>query len=316
MPLFLGVDGGQSSTTALVGDETGRVLGGGRGGPCNHVGAAEGRDKLVGAVRESVGVACAQAELDPRQVEFEAACFGMSGGPADKEAILAEILPARKLIVTHDALIALSGATAGAPGIVTIAGTGSIAFGRNTAGETVRVGGWGYLYGDEGGGFDIVRQAVRAALRYEEGWGPETALHRVLPEATGAPDAEAAMHRLYTAEWPRPRVASLAKLVDAAAEEGDEVAQQILANAAQQLATLAVTVRQRLFRPGEPVVICPIGGVFGSRILMARFRQLVELAEGTRLERRRYGPAAGALLEAYRAAGLHPALSGEMELKT
>ena len=314
MPLFLGVDGGQSSTKALIGDEMGRVLGSGTGGPCNHVGAAEGRDKLARAVSESLAAACQQAQLDLRQVHFEAACFGMSGGPADKEAIFSAILPSSKLIVTHDALIALSGATAGEPGVVATAGTGSIAFGRNAAGETARAGGWGYLFGDEGGGFDIVRQAVRAALRSEEGWGPETALHGILLAATGAPDANEAMHRLYTDEWPRPRVASLSKLVDAAAAEGDAVARDILANAAQQLAMLAITVRQQLFRPGESVMICHIGGVFRSRYLLARFRQLVELADGCRLEPPRYGPAAGALLEAYRAEGVHPALSGGREL--
>ena len=314
MPLFLGVDGGQSSTTALVGDEAGRVLGSGTGGPCNHVGAAEGRDKLARAVTASVAAACAQAQLDPRQIHFEAACFGMSGGPDDKESILSGILPASKLIVTHDALIALSGATAGEPGVVVIAGTGSIAFGRNAAGETARAGGWGYLFGDEGGGFDIVRQAMRAALRFEEGWGPETALRGVLLAATGAPDANEAMHRLYTAEWPRPRVASLSKLVDGAAAEGDPVARDILANAAQQLAMLAITVRQQLFGAGETAIICHIGGVFRSQYLMARFKQLVELAEGCRPEPPRYGPATGALIEAYRAVGLHPVLSGGREL--
>ena len=248
--------------------------------------------------------------------DFEAACFGMSGGPDDKEAILSGILPASKLIVTHDALIALSGATAGEPGVVAIAGTGSIAFGRNAAGETARAGGWGYVFGDEGGGFDIVRQAVRAALRFEEGWGPETALHGVLLAATGAPDANEAMHRLYTDDWPRPRVASLSKLVDGAAAEGDAVARDILANAAQQLAMLAITVRQQLFGSEESVMICHIGGVFRSQYLMARFRQLVELADGCCSEPPRYGPAAGALIEAYRAAGMHPALSGGRELKT
>src|SRR5579859_5681142 len=217
MALFLGVDGGQSSTEALIGDEAGRVLGTGLGGPCNHVGAAEGREKLARAVGESVALAAKQAGLDASQMQFEAACFGMSGGSEDKQAILAEILQARKLVVTHDALIALSGATGGEPGVVTIAGTGSIAFGRNAAGETARAGGWGYLFGDDGGGYDIVRQAVRAALRFEEGWGPETALQGVLLAATGAPDANEAMHSLYTAEWPRPRVAALSERVDEAA---------------------------------------------------------------------------------------------------
>src|SRR6202045_858223 len=138
--LFLGVDGGQSSTTALIGDETGRVLGAGRGGPCNHVGASEGRAKLTRAVEECLAKACEQAQLDPAQVRFEAACFGMSGGPSDKEALLPQILRTDKLIVPHDGLIAVSGATAGEPGIVTIAVTGSFAFGRNSAGEARRAG--------------------------------------------------------------------------------------------------------------------------------------------------------------------------------
>ena len=95
MKLFLGVDGGQSSTTALIGDETGRVLGAGAGGPCNHVGAAEGRAKVARAVAECVGKACAAAGLDAATVAFEAACFGMSGGPEDKQGILAEMLRTR-----------------------------------------------------------------------------------------------------------------------------------------------------------------------------------------------------------------------------
>ena len=168
--LFLGVDGGQSSTTAIIGDESGRILGAGSGGPCNHVGAAEGRQKLVRAVNECVAKACGQAGLDPATVAFESACFGMSGGPDDKQAILQEILRARRLLTTTDAVIALAGATAGQAGIITIAGTGSIAFGRNARGETARAGGWGYVFGDEGGGFDITRQALRAALRMEESW--------------------------------------------------------------------------------------------------------------------------------------------------
>lgn len=316
MRLFLGVDGGQSSTKALIGDEAGRELGAGAGGPCNHAGAAEGREKLARAVRESVAAACEQAHLDAHQVRFEAACFGMSGGPEDKQAILAEILPAAKLIVTHDALIALSGATGGEPGVVTIAGTGSIAFGRNAGGEIARAGGWGFLFGDEGSGFDIVRQAMRAALRFEEGWGPETALLGVLVGEAGARDANDLMHRLYTEEWPRPRASLLARTVDGVALDGDPVAREILLNAAQQLATLAVSVRRRLFQPGEAAPVSYIGGVFQSRILLERFRQLVELEEGSRAAPPRYEPAAGALLEAYRAAGLHPALSHIAELKT
>ena len=313
MALFLGVDGGKSSTKAIIGDETGRVVGTGVGGPCNHVAEAEGRDRLARAVTECVSLACAQARIDASHVQFEAACFGMSGGPDDKQGILAEILRAKKLIVTHDMLIALSGATGGDPGVAVNAGTGSFGFGRNASGETARAGGWGFVFGDEGSGFDIARQALRAVLRFEEGWGPQTALHAALVEATGARDANELLHRFYTPEWPRPRVAALAKLVDSVAVAGDPVARDILVNAAQQLATLATSVGRRLFQAGERMLVCYIGGVFRSRVLLERYRQIVELEDGARCEPPRYSPAAGALLEAYRASAIHPALSGVPE---
>jgi N-acetylglucosamine kinase-like BadF-type ATPase len=233
----------------------------------------------------------------------------MSGGPDDKEALLAQILRTDKLIVTHDGLIALSGATAGEPGIITIAGTGSFAFGRNSAGEARRAGGWGYIFGDEGSGFDITRQALRAALRFEEGWGPPTALRDVLLQASGAPDANGALHLFYTREFPRSRVATFAQLVDQAAVDGDQVAIQILNNAAQQLASLTASIRRQLWKEGEPARVAYIGGVFRSKLILERYCELVEMQDGNRCQPPEYGPAAGALLEAYRAAGLHPKLT-------
>jgi N-acetylglucosamine kinase-like BadF-type ATPase len=303
MTYFLGVDGGQSGTTALIGDESGQVLGGGEAGPCNHAGSHEGRAKLERAVTAGVAAACAEAGLDPAEIRFEAACFGMSGGPEDKEAILTAILRVNRLTVTTDAVIALAGATETGQGIITIAGTGSIAFGRNSELRSARAGGWGYLFGDEGGAFDIVRQALRAALRMEEGWGTHTGLRDVILRATDSRDANAAMHRMYTADWPRDRVARLARLVDAAAVEGDAVAKEILANAGRQLATLAGSVRRQLWQPESAVDVAYIGGVFQSQIVLARFRMLVELEDGVRCITPKYGPAGGALLEAYRSAG-------------
>jgi N-acetylglucosamine kinase-like BadF-type ATPase len=304
MTYFLGVDGGQSSTTALIGDESGRVLGRGEAGPCNHAGVGEGRAKLERAVTASVAAACSQAGIEAAVIRFEAACFGMSGGPEDKAAILGSILRVGRLTVTNDAIIALAGATETGQGIVTIAGTGSIAFGRNSEGRSARAGGWGYVFGDEGSAFDIVRQALRAALRMEEGWGAQTALRAAILDATGSGNANAAMHRMYTADWPRDRTATLAPLVDAAAIAGDAVAIEILTSAAAQLAMLAASVRSQLWKPGDAVELAYIGGVFQSRMVLERFRMLVELADGIRCIAPRRGPAEGALLEAWRSAGI------------
>ncbi|MCC7154835.1 MAG: ATPase [Bryobacterales bacterium] len=305
---FLGVDGGQSSTTAVAGDETGRVIGYGRGGPCNHVKGPGGREKFIDAIGGCVGQALESAGL-PRDTAFESGCLGFSGGPADKEQLLSGILKIEKRTVTNDALIALSGAHAGGPGVITIAGTGSISLARNAQGKTVRTGGWGFIFGDEGGAFDVTRQALRAILRMDEGWGPPTALRTALLEATGASSANDLLHRFYTTDFPRPRVAAFARLVDVAAEAGDRVADGILDAAAQQLASITAAARRQAFGADEKASIAPIGGVFRSARIRERFKALVELVEHNQVVEPAYGPAAGALLDAYRAAGLSVVLS-------
>jgi N-acetylglucosamine kinase-like BadF-type ATPase len=303
---FLGVDGGQSNTTAIIGDERGRVLGIGRGGPCNHVGASEARIKFVDAINASLGAASAEAGLNAGAIRFASACLGFSGGPADKQAILGEIVGSNRMLVTDDAVIALSGALACQPGIVIVAGTGSIAFGRNAQGRSARAGGWGYLFGDEGGGFWIVRAALRAALRWEEGWGSPTGLRAMLLDSTGARNINDLMHRCYTPEFPRPRIAGLSRVVNYAAESGDPIAQRILGEAAGELALLARAVRSQLFEPREPVRCAYTGGVFRSRTLLVGFRQALEREPGLVATPPVHDPAMGALLEAYRAVGAVP----------
>ncbi|MGD1072975.1 MAG: BadF/BadG/BcrA/BcrD ATPase family protein [Bryobacteraceae bacterium] len=307
---FLGIDGGQSSTIAMVGDASGRIVGWASGGPSNHVAAPEARAKFLRVIGTCLTQASTQAgiglSIDSHRLHFRAACLGMSGGPEDKAALLHELLDAEHLIVTHDARIALAGATGGQPGVVVIAGTGSIAFGENGAGETARAGGWGYIFGDEGGGFDIVRQALRAVLGEHEGWGPRTALTPALLEATGTANANETLHRLYTPEWPRSRVAALAPLVDRIAAAGDPIATAILNNAAHHLATLAGSVRRQLWREGEPSALSWAGGVFNSAILRERFRMLAQLDDTVAASPPQHSPAVGALLIAWRAAGLQP----------
>ena len=304
---LLGVDGGQSSTSALIGDESGRVVGVGHAGPCNHVSTAESHARFRDAIGGAVTAARDAAGLT--EVRFAAACVGLSGGPADKEALVREMISAEHYRITNDAVIALLGATAGEPGVIAIAGTGSIAYGRNAEGRTARAGGWGYVFGDEGSAFDLVRQAVRASLRKEEGWGHATALREALLEATDASDMNDLLHRFYTPAYPRARVASYAALVDETARNGDATARDILHNAAQALATYVAAVRRQLFHRGERARTSYIGGVFQSAILRERFAMLVELESDVAVHPPAMGPAAGALIEAYRLAGLRIHLS-------
>lgn len=300
---YLGIDGGQSSTVALIADEQGCVVGRGGGGPCNHVAGEAGRQKFFAAVTECMEEACSRAGLDRASLMFEAACLGFSGGAADKDIFARELIASRLFHITHDAEIALAGATAGEPGIIVIAGTGSMAYGRNVAGRTARAGGWGYVFGDEGGAFDITRRALRASLRLEEGWGPVTCLREMLLKATGAPDANALLHSFYTPEFTRQQIANLSRLVSRAAEAGDEIATQILRDSALELAIYAEGVFRTLFIPGERVQVAHAGGVFQSALLREHFAALVEAKLGVKATKPLASSAAGALLTALRLAG-------------
>ena len=294
MKRFLGVDGGGSSTVALIADQSGRVIGEGRAGPSNVADLATFEKNL----REAVDAAGAA------DGEFESVCFGFSGGVEQKGLIAREMVKADRYSIVHDASIALTGATGGAPGVVVIAGTGSIAFGRNTRDRTARAGGWGYAFGDEGSAYDIVRQALRAALRLEEGWGRATALHAALLEAAGTASANDVLHRFYSPAYPRARIAALAILIDELARSGDAVAIDILNGAAQSLATIASAVRAQLFRADENAMISYSGGAFSSSQLLERFKMLVELDGANLFTTPRFRPVEGALIEAFRAAGL------------
>jgi N-acetylglucosamine kinase-like BadF-type ATPase len=299
------VDGGQSSTTAVIGDSAGRIVGWASAGPCNHVAAAEAKAKFLRVMRECISQAAGRAGIAGNS--YKAACFGMSGGPADKAALLHEVIESEHWIVTHDAMTALAGATSGEPGIVAIGGTGSIAFGQNARGEIARAGGWGYLFGDEGGAFDIARQALRAVLREHEGWGARTALTPALLESASASDANELLHAFYTPDWPRHRIAGLAQIVDRIAEEGDPAAIGILQNAARELALMVGSVRRQLWNEGEATRVAWAGGVFRSAILLERFRTLVSLENNITCEAPKHGPAVGALFLAYRVCQILPA---------
>lgn len=306
---YLGIDGGQSSTTALIADETGRVLGIGHSGPCNHVTGAEGREKFLRVVGDCIR----QAAAAIGETEFAAACLGFSGGAEDKLAYSRELIRTSRLKVTNDAEIALTGALAGEPGIIVIAGTGSIAYGRNSQGRTARAGGWGYIYGDEGGAFDLVRRGLRAALQFEEGWGAQTSVHPKLLRAAGRKTANDLLHYFYT--QPRHTIAKLAPIVTECAEEGDPVAQQLIAEAATMLAWYTEGVYRNLFTQHERVAIAFIGGVFRSALIRSQFAACVRLQTGCTTAVPKFSPAAGALIEALRLDGNCASLSAVPETK-
>ena len=197
--------------------------------------------------------------------------------------------------------------------MICIAGTGSIAYGRNANRKFARVGGWGYIFGDEGGGFDLTRQAYARCFGTKRAGVLTPCFVRCCWKKLAQAMQTILMHRFYTTEFPRPLIASYSKLVDAAANTGDAVARNIIVNAAQQLATAVSAVRMQLFERGEPAKTAYIGGVFKSEMLRERFRLLVELEDGNDVIAPQYGPGVGALIEAYAGSGIAAEISGSAE---
>jgi glucosamine kinase len=261
---YLGIDGGGTKTTCAVGDES-HLLATATAGPSNivRVGEVQARESLQRSVRQ----ACAAAGITPAQVVRT--CVGGSGAahPELAEVVrrsLAEILTA-PIDVVGDMQIALEAAFDAGPGVIVIAGTGSIAYGRDQQGTTLRAGGWGFAIGDEGSAHWIGRGAVSAVLRAAD---PRSGTPEPLPDSafsaalckvwgvTSLPDLARAANSV-----PPP---DFAALFPAVAASQDDLAAQVLTTASRELADVAAVVIRRLFAKGHTasVPVAMTGGVF------------------------------------------------------
>ncbi len=263
---FLGIDGGGTKTDCALGDGAG-VLGRGReaGSKLARVGEAQSRAALHGAIRQ----AATQAGVDLKQVQRT--CVGMAGASRPEvsesiRALVAELVPG-EIEVVGDMHVALEAAFPGAPGVVVIAGTGSIAYGRNERGETARAGGWGSAISDEGSGEWIGRSAAAAALRAYDS-GLSTALIECILNswrlATRDDVARAAN------ATPPPDYAALLPQILATADAGDGTARDVLLQAGTELAQLAKVVTRRLWPGGQGAPVAMAGGVFRNSELVRR----------------------------------------------
>lgn len=303
---FLGVDGGQSSTRAVIGDHSGTVLGRAIAGPCNVLSSDTTRAAASDTAQELLRKLLAIAGL-PERTRFEGACFGMSGNSQAMAETVNNLDSCPTVELLTDARVALEGATAGGPGAIVAAGTGSIAMARDSGGNFVRSGGWGHVFGDEGSAFDIVRHALRKALALEECGTRGTALHEIFLSATDSILVHEALHKLYDCDWPKDRVAALAPQVDQLAERGNKGARAVLIDAGHALARLALNAKRALVTDGRDLAVYTSGGVFKSRLVRDSFAARLR-SKGHKIGRSRHDPTVGALLAAYRSAHIDVAI--------
>ena len=299
--LFIGVDGGGSHTRAVVAGEDLVPRGRGSAGPANA--ATRPLPHVVAAVAEAAADAAHAALMEPGAAAG-IAC-GLAGvetaGVSDRVVkALESIYGEKRVLVTTDAKIALAGAVAGpvdGPGIVLIAGTGAIAFGRGRDGTEARAGGWGPVIGDEGSGYAIAREGLAAVVRDLDGRGGRTKIRDILFASEKVSTPDELLHRIYRTDGGASDVAAYFPLVISAAKEGDAEALRILAGAGEELSLAAVTVIRKLHLEGEAFDVAMVGGVFsaGELILRPLREKILAVAPRARLQQPAYPPEIGAI---------------------
>jgi len=263
--LLLGIDGGGSKTHAVITDFALNVRGEGHGGPSNP--ARVGADEAVASIAEAVAEASTQAGVPITKISAACAALAGVGDPAHYEAMkdaLRRRLGIASVVLITDARAALEGALDGEPGVVVIAGTGSIAMGINETGELARSGGWGPTLGDEGSGYDIALEALKAVASSFDGRLPETLLTALICARLGIDTAADLPSAIYNGEFEHADIASLAELVCEAAREGDQIANSILEEAGRNLGQLAASVVMKLRLGARSFRVACVGSVFNS----------------------------------------------------
>ncbi|MBW4641668.1 MAG: ATPase [Goleter apudmare HA4340-LM2] len=282
MSYVLGIDGGGSKTVCVLMDETRQVLGRGEAGASNYqsIGIGATLQALQSAIQLSVNSVLNLT----KPVKIEAICLGLAGvgRTADIEVVkgilqdllcceslpITWALPTSNILIYNDALIALVGGVGHSVGVVVAAGTGSIVFGRNHQGITKRVGGWGYILGDEGSAYKIAIAGMQAALKSYDGREQATGLVESFQEYLDLPSIADLIEVVYRRNLGVKDIAALAQIVDLVAALGDEVANQIIDDAVQELVKATTTVIEAIFKPDSVIEVVTTGSVWKSRCKM------------------------------------------------
>ncbi len=309
---LLGVDGGATKTLAAVLDLELRTVHLGHAGPSNE--DAVGAQAAVGALFEAADQAIEEAGIARRQLG--AAVLAVAG--TDTASIAGHVRSARPdgWMVVNDVVGAWATATGASPGVAVISGTGSNVFGVGDDGRAWRAGGWGHLLGDEGSGYWLGLESIRAALRDREASGPATALSDALVAFFDAPSVEALASRVYSKPLTKGEIAAFAVETSRIADAGDAVARSLYVRGARKLALQVIAVIEQTGLEGAFPV-----GLIGSAFKAGRvFLEPLERAVRDRAPRAsatvvEMPPVGGSLLLAARACG-HSGEPAAEELST
>ncbi|WP_138501803.1 N-acetylglucosamine kinase [Nostoc sp. PA-18-2419] len=278
MRYVLGIDGGGSKTVCVLMDDSHQVLGRGEAGASNY--QTIGIEATLKSIQSAILNAVNQVTLIPNTITIKAICLGLAGVGrlCDIEVVknLVQELQNSKLpinwalqpaniVICNDALIALIGGIGHDVGIVVAVGTGSIVFGRNHQGSTKRVGGWGYILGDEGSAYKIAVAGMNAVLKSYDGREMPTSLVEAFKQHLGLKNIEDLIEVIYRRKWEVKQIAALAPIIDLAAASGDEVANNIIDDAVKEFVKATSTVINTIFSHDSVLEVVTAGSVWRGR---------------------------------------------------
>lgn len=305
----IGVDGGGTKTAGVMANAEGKVIARATAGPTNP--NIVSKEILLQTFEVLFKDLEAQA---PKQYKHVQHLFAGVSGAGIKQShaelvnVLTKLIPGDVTIqVEPDTVNALYSGTYGEPGIVQIAGTGSITYGINNRSEYDRVGGWGYLFGDEGSGFDIGRQGMTAVLQSDDGRGMETMLTNMFYACFDVIDARELIQEIYTASTPKDKISPLSKIVFEAYRKNDPVAVKIINKATVALSVSVLTLYRKLFDMHEPVKVVLCGGIFKEQDIVPKLiKQELNDFKQIKVHIPKMPPVGGSLIGAYIMQGLPP----------
>ncbi len=264
MPLLLGVDGGGTQTRALIAIAPGEVIGRGVAPGSNP--RTRGIEAATAAIQEAIAKALAAAGL-PNDTLFAAGCLGIAGVGrpvhlAQMQAWVDDSQLAQRCVVVTDVAPILAAGTPNGWGVALISGTGSSCFARAPDGRTLQVGGWGYMLGDEGSGYDVALRALRLATQTADGRAEAHGILAAVLVAWDLRDPTNLVAQVYEKGISRPELAALTRPLLKLANAGDADALGLFEQAAADLAHMAATAARRLRLVDPPLALA--GGLFGA----------------------------------------------------
>lgn len=303
MSYFLGMDAGGSTTFAVITDEKGNIQGVGTSGNGNHqINRQVAEENILAATYDAL----LEANLTVADITF--AWFGIAGGDREVDFVILRSIVGKLNFpaydISGDTLIALRAGTTRPNGVVIICGTGVNCAGRNRLNEMYQCGGFGYSYGDFGGGSCLSVEVFRAVLREWDGRGEKTLLTNLVLEMLEYASVEEMYHAFLDDATPVPK--DLTRLLFPAVEQGDQVAREILEYQGVELGLSTQAVINRLHMQDEEFDVVLAGSVVtrsGNNIIEDKVKTYAsEVAPKVNIVRLTVEPVVGALLLAMESA--------------